>query len=126
MNNLFLKRLYNTNNNINKLNIKYNNINSISKKDNNTNFKRKLSKFKLTGSTNNMLNYIYIKDSNGTQTYIKTKNIHRANSANDCLFIDNKLNKGDKRNNNNINKKSKKQFNIYSNTKNKFIFSPPN
>ena len=126
MNNLFLKRLYNTNNNINKLNIKYNNINSISKKDNNTNFKRKLSKFKLTGSTNNMLNYIYIKDSNGIQTYIKTKNIHRANSANDCLFIDNKLNKGDKRNNNNINKKSNKQFNIYSNTKNKFIFSPPN
>ena len=121
----YSKRLYNTNNNANSPNIKYNSINIASKKDKIINFKRKLEKFKLRGSTKNIINNKNIKDANDIQTNIKIKNIFRANSANDCQIIYNKLNREDKIKNNNINRKSNKQINLSSNNKNILLSYKP-
>ena len=122
-NNISIKRLYNTNyyNSIN-----YNGANNESKKQKNFNFKGKINEFKLSGIKYNLLNYNNIKKTNENLNHTSgnTKNYIRANSANDFLNIANKINRKDRRinNNDNLYKNKKKMFNSGSNNKNKLPF----
>ena len=121
INHIYINKLYNTNNYYIKFN---NSISNVSKKDKSFNFKRKLPKFKLTGSNNNMLYYNYLNNVTGVYTNMNKKTFSRANSSNDCLNIVNKLNRKDKRKNNS-NKNSNRKFNSFSNNKNRLPYFIP-